>query len=179
MADEPQRRSKRERQAARQREARARWRKTLLRRGGVLAPVLALPVLWLVDCTGQEETVQAEVLRTRLWRHVPQGGQAHTHTSATLVIEGLTEATLERGDGLERGQRIPVRIRRGRLTGWPYFGGLESAEGLALDEAEVPQAGSEEGGVLPEDVGEAEPVGAPEPAGDPEGGGLELEDANE
>ncbi len=190
-SDPPQRQSKRERQEARRDAARVRRRRTGIRRAGILAAVLLLPLLWLVDCMGPEETVQAEVLRTRLWRHGPPGGQAHTHTSATLVIEGLTEATLDRADGLARGQRFPVRIRRGRLTGWPYFVGPEDAEARALQaeeealaravEAEVESAGADFEG-----TGLEEPELAPERGGDPppEGGlepqgGLEFEGPNE
>ena len=135
----------------------------------MVAVVLLVPVLWLVDCTGPEETVQAEVLRTRLWRHKPQGASAHNHTAATLVIEGLTEATVQRADGLERGQRVAVRIRRGRITGWAYFAGLEEA-GVAPF--------SEPGGA-PEPLEELpEEPAAEVPEGQPPEGGLELEDPN-
>jgi hypothetical protein len=37
------------------------------------------------------------------------------------VIEGLSEASLDRADGYQRGQRVPVWIRRGRISGRPYF----------------------------------------------------------
>ncbi len=183
--DPPQRQSKRERQEARRSAARTRRLRTGTRRAGILAAVLLLPLLWLVDCMGPEETVQAEVLRTRLWRHVPQGGKAHSHTSATLVIEGLTEATLDRADGLARGQRFPVRIRRGRLTGWPYFVGPEDAEARALQaeeealaraaEAEVEAAKADSG-----DPGSTGPEPSAEGGEDPlPEGGLEFEDANQ
>lgn len=95
--------------------------------------LVALPVLlWQVDRTGPEEQVTAEVVEIRVWRHYPARGRSHTHQAATLEIEGLTRATLERADDLERGQRIPVRIRRGRLSGWAYF--------LARDDGAAPPA---------------------------------------
>ncbi len=191
MPPAPQRQSKRERQEARRSAARARRRLTGTRRAGILVVVLLLPLLWVVDCMGPEETVQAEVLRTRLWRHVPQGGQAHMHTSATLVIEGLTEATLDRADGLARGQRFPVRIRRGRLTGWPYFVGPEDAEARALQAEEEALARAveteeEAAGADFEGAGPGESELAPERGDDrpPEGeveseGGLEFAVPNE
>lgn len=84
--------------------------------------MLVVPALWAFDRSGPEELVDAEVTETRLWRHVPQDGRKpHPHTVATLRIEGLTDVSIEKADGYERGQRIPVWVRRGRITGRPYF----------------------------------------------------------
>jgi hypothetical protein len=73
------------------------------------------------ECSGSEELVDAEVTGTRRWRHVASDGTSHPHLSATLEIEGLNEVGLERADGYERGQRVPVWVERGRISNWPYF----------------------------------------------------------
>ena len=65
--------------------------------------------------------VRAEVVESRLWRHSSGDGPSHTHTAATLQIEGLNEITVDRADDYERGQRVAVWVRRGRISGWPYF----------------------------------------------------------
>ena len=70
---------------------------------------------------GPQERVEAEVTETRRWRHYAEVGKSHPHVAATLRIEGLSETTLDRADGYERGQRVKVWIRRGRITGWPEF----------------------------------------------------------
>jgi hypothetical protein len=65
--------------------------------------------------------VEAEVIETRRQQHFVRDGSPHAHTAATLQIEGLSKTTLYRADGYERGQRVPVWIRRGRISSWPYF----------------------------------------------------------
>jgi hypothetical protein len=55
--------------------------------------------------------------------------------AATLQIEGLSEFTLQRADGYERGQRVEVWIRRGGISGWPYFLDVVKPGELALDSA--------------------------------------------
>ena len=77
--------------------------------------------LWAFEYSGPEELVEAEVIETRRWRHQKDDGTSHPHISATLKIEGLSEATLERADSYERGQRVLVWVRRGPISGWPYF----------------------------------------------------------
>ncbi len=98
--------------------------------------VLSGVVLWQVDRTGAEEIVQAEVLETRIWQHRETGGGSHTHVRATLEIEGLVRATLDRAAGLQPGQTVSVRIRRGRLTGRLYF--LDRATTRPADTADPP-----------------------------------------
>ncbi|MEE8537193.1 MAG: hypothetical protein V3S71_04245 [Acidobacteriota bacterium] len=77
--------------------------------------------LWAYDRSGPQELVQAEVTRTQQYQHVTQGGGAHSHTRATIRIEDWVEAALERAPNVQRGQKIQVWIRRGRLSGRPYF----------------------------------------------------------
>jgi hypothetical protein len=139
-----------------------------------------VPVLWLIDRSGPHAMVQAEVVRTHLWRHRPPDGRPHTHSNATLLIQGLNEVYVPRADNLEKGDRVEVLVRLGRLTGWPYFvelaeagpgEPLEGAPGL-LPEEEVlapPEAEAEPGPEL-----EPEPALEPlleEGPGPAEGGG--------
>ena len=81
-----------------------------------MVAVLAIPVLWSFENAGSQERVDAQVTETRLRKHYTDAG-SHSHTSATLQIEGLSEAVIDRADGYERGQRVPVWIRRGRISG--------------------------------------------------------------
>ena len=121
MSEEPAKLSKQERREARRREARRRQLNKRLRRIGIAAAVLAALGLWAWEYSGPEELVEAEVIETRRWRHQANDGSSHPHTAATLKIEGLSETTLERADNYERGQRVLVWVRRGPITGWPYF----------------------------------------------------------
>ena len=121
MSEEPAKPSKQERRGARRRDARRRQLKSRLRRAGIAAAVLAALALWAWEYSGPEELVEAEVIQTRRWRHQKDDGTSHPHIAATLKIEGLTEATLERADNYERGQRVLVWVRRGPISGWPYF----------------------------------------------------------
>jgi hypothetical protein len=121
MSDGPAKSSKKERREARRREARRRKLKSRLRRIGIAAAVLAVLGLVALECSGPEELAEAEVIRTRRWRHYADDGSSHAHIAATLKIEGLSEATVERADDYERGQRLLVWVRRGPISGWPYF----------------------------------------------------------
>jgi hypothetical protein len=116
MSEEPAKPSKQERRDARRRQLKLR-----LRRAGIAAAVLAALGLWALEYSGPEELVEAEVIKTRRWRHQADDGSSHPHIAATLKIEGLTEATLERADNYERGQRVLIWVRRGPISGWPYF----------------------------------------------------------
>ena len=95
--------------------------------------MLAIPALWAFEYSGPQELVEAEVTETRRWRHYTQGGESHPHLAATLEIEGLSEATLERADGYTRGQRVQVWIQRGRITSWPRFLDVANPEELARE----------------------------------------------
>ena len=117
----PQRQGKRERSEQRRQAARRRVRGTRIRRTGIGALIVAVPALWFFDQTGPQERVSAEVTETKRWHHYTASNRSHQHVSATLSIEGLTETTLRRADGYVRGQRVPVWIQRGRLSGWPRF----------------------------------------------------------
>jgi hypothetical protein len=121
MSEESARPSKQERREARRRDARHRKLKIRLRRAGIAAAVLAALGLWALEYSGPEELVEAEVVETRRWRHQKDDGTSHPHIAATLKIEGLSETTLQRADSYERGQRVLVWVRRGPISGWPYF----------------------------------------------------------
>lgn len=118
MPEESARITKRQRREQRRRVAR---RRVWLRRMGISAAVVVVPGLLALECYGPQELVEAEVIETRRWRHVAADRTSHPHTAARLLIEGLSEETLERADGYERGQRVLVWIRRGRISGWPHF----------------------------------------------------------
>jgi len=120
-SDEPERQNKRERREERRQAAHRRVLLQRARRAGLVALLVAIPSLWAFEHSGPESRTEAEVTETRLWRHFPQGGESHTHVAATIRIEGLSEARLERADDYERGQRLQVWIRRGRISGWPHF----------------------------------------------------------
>ena len=113
--------SKQERRAERVRVAQRRRLLTRVRRVSIVAAVLAVPGLWALESSGPETLVDSEVVETRRWQHYATDGTSHGHSSATLKIEGLSEGFLERADGYERGQRVPVWVRHGRISGWPYF----------------------------------------------------------
>jgi hypothetical protein len=121
MSEESARHSKKERREERRRDAQRRLMKKRLRRVGIAVTVLVALGLWAWEYSGPEELVEAEVIGTRRWRHQADDGSSHPHISATLKIEGLSEATLERADGYERGQRVLVWVRRGPISGRPYF----------------------------------------------------------
>lgn len=142
--------SKRQRAEERRRSARWRRRRQRLVWGAIIGAVVAVPVLALLDRTGPDERVKAEVVRTHRWVHVTPGSGSHTHIRATLRIEGRNEVTVDRADGFERGQWVPVWVRRGPITGWPYFEDLAGPE-------DVP----------PEPAPAAEPAPADAPAGAP------------
>ncbi len=121
-AKDPKKQSKGERKKEeRRRAARSRVRAARARRAAIILGVLAIPALWVFERSGAQERVEAEVTETRRWLHYTNATESHTHVAATLQIEGLSETTLERADGYVRGQRVPVWIRRGRLSNWPYF----------------------------------------------------------
>ena len=133
--------SKQERREQRRRAARRRLWLTRARRMGVATAVLAVPTLWAIDRSGPQEMVDAEVTETRRQRHVTPGQGAHSHTAATVLIEGLNETELDRADGYQRGQRVPVWIRRGRVSSWPYFLDLATPEeiGSRRSDADAPE----------------------------------------
>lgn len=136
--------SKRERREARRRQATERSRRRRLMRAGIAALVLVPIAMWVADRSGPEEIVEAQVLETRLWRHRPADGRPHTHSRAILIIEGLNEVRIDQADGFRRGQRVPVWIRRGRLSGYPYFQELASAEDLAAEDPSVEDLAAED-----------------------------------
>ncbi len=118
MSEEPARATKRQRREQRRRAAR---RRVWVRRIGITSAVVVAPGLMILECSGPQELVEGEVTSTRRWRHVAADRTSHPHTSAKLLIEGLSEGTVDRADGYERGQRVQVWIRRGRISGWPHF----------------------------------------------------------
>ena len=89
----------------------------------------AEPALWMVDADGPNEVVEAEVIRTTRWKHVTAKG-SHPHLRATILIDGSSEEVIEKADGYSAGDTIRVWIRRGRISGWPYFSDVVEAGDL-------------------------------------------------
>jgi hypothetical protein len=125
--------SKRSRTEERRRLARIDKLRRRAIRIAVVAALVAIPLLWMIDADGPSEVVEAEVIRTTRWRHVTANG-SHPHLRATILIEGSSEEVIEKADGFTPGDTMRVWIRRGRVTGWPYFsdvvepGDLESVD---------------------------------------------------
>jgi hypothetical protein len=110
------------------------------RRAAIVVGLLAIPALWAFERSGPQEIVEAEVTETRRWRHYTAAGKSHPHLAATLQIEGLSDTTLDRADGYVRGQRVPVWIQRGRISGWPYFLDLAQPGEVAREPGDEGQA---------------------------------------
>lgn len=83
-------------------------------------PALAL-AFYAVDRTGTTETLSGTVVKTSTYLHSGRDTQGeHSHVSALLEYEGH-RYRLEPGDRFQQGQAVSVEIRRGRITGFPYF----------------------------------------------------------
>jgi len=116
--------SKRQRDEDRRRVARGRaLRKRVLQYSGI-ALVLLVPTLWTIDRSGAEVAVDATVIQTQQYPHYNETSGAHTHLRATLLVDGKSEQVIERADTYQRGQKVKVWVRKGRITGWPYFNDL-------------------------------------------------------
>jgi hypothetical protein len=139
-ANDAHKQSKSERKEERRRAARRRVLVARARRAAIVVGLLAIPALWAFERSGPQEIVEAEVTETRRWLHYTNATESHAHVAATLQIEGLSETTLERADGYVRGQRVPVWIRRGRLSGWPSFLDFAQAEELAPEPGQAGRA---------------------------------------
>ncbi len=109
--------SKRLQHETRERKARNRRDRKRLRQILILSGLVLPIVLFVFDQSGPVEIVDAEVIHTERWRHLGQQ-PPHSHTRATLSVLGQTEVKLEQADGLVTGQALPVKIKRGQLTGW-------------------------------------------------------------
>ena len=118
---EKQHLSKEERRRQRVETARRRQRIRLLRRAAWGLALVAPLALWAYEQSGEQDLVEAEVVETQRWRHVSRDEPAHDHVRAIFLIEGRTRVQLDRADGRKRGDRVPVWVRRGRLTGRPRF----------------------------------------------------------
>ncbi len=109
--------SKRLQHQARERKARHSRARKRLRQVLILSGVVLVIALLVFDQSGPVEIVDAEVISTERRSHLGQV-PPHSHTRATLSVLGQAEVKLDRADGLVTGQNVPVKIKRGRLTGW-------------------------------------------------------------
>ena len=89
---------------------------------GALTNWVALALIfYTVDRSGAHETVSGTVVETSSYLH--SGGDRRgedSHVSAVVDFEGH-RYKVEPGDRFEQGQVVSVEVRRGRLTGYPYF----------------------------------------------------------
>jgi hypothetical protein len=113
--------SKQARREERRKAARRRRLLVRLQRLAILGGALLVPALCTYEYSGPDEVVDAKVIRTQRYEHRTPDAGSHTHIRATLLIEGLTEAKIERADGYQRNQIVPVWVQRGRITGRPHF----------------------------------------------------------
>ena len=83
-------------------------------------PALAF-LIYQVDRSGPLETVDGMVVETRSYTHNAGDRQGpHTHVEAVLEYEGHRH-TVRPGDRFRQLDPVQVEVRRGRLTGYPYF----------------------------------------------------------
>ena len=85
---------------------------------GLLTMALAF---YYVDRSGASETLSGTVVETSTYMHAGRDAQGeHSHVSAVLEYEGYRHK-VEPGDRFQQSQVVHVEIRRGRITGYPYF----------------------------------------------------------
>lgn len=113
--------SKRQRAEERRRQARRRQLRARAAKIALGSLVILVPALWAFDRGGAEQVVEATVIETQQYPHFNETSGKHTHIRATLLVDGQSEQTLQKADDLVRGQKIKVWVRKGRITGWPYF----------------------------------------------------------
>ena len=87
--------------------------------------ILGIPTLvllfYMIDRSGPFETVGGSVVEISSYLHSGQDGQGeHSHQIATLEYEGH-RYKLDRADTYRNGDAVQVEVRRGRITGYPYF----------------------------------------------------------
>ncbi|MGD8376262.1 MAG: hypothetical protein PVF68_08980 [Acidobacteriota bacterium] len=93
----------------------------------ILAGAVLALAFYYIDRSGETETLEAVVVETGTYPHTTRSG-AHTHTEATVEYEGH-RYTVRPADNLRTGETLQVKIRRGRITGYPYFDAALGARG--------------------------------------------------
>lgn len=94
----------------------------------ILAGIVLALAFYYIDRSGGTETLDALVVETGTYTHTTRTGGAHTHTEATVEYEGH-RYTVRPADNLRTGETVRVNIRRGRITGYPYFDAALGARG--------------------------------------------------
>ncbi len=85
---------------------------------GSMALALAF---YYVDRSGASETLSGFVVETSTYLHSGRDARGeHSHVSAVIEYEGH-RLKVEPGDRFRQNQVVSVEIRRGRITGYPYF----------------------------------------------------------
>ena len=86
----------------------------------ILAVAAGAVALYVYDYQGPLETISGEVGSTRTYPHQTATEPLHTHTEAMIEFEGRSH-TVSQADGVKRGQKVVVVVKRGRLSGRPRF----------------------------------------------------------
>ncbi len=85
---------------------------------GLLTMALAF---YYMDRSGASETLSGIVVETSSYVHSGRDAQGeHSHVSAVIEFEGHRQK-VEPGDRFRQSQVVSVEIRRGRISGYPYF----------------------------------------------------------
>ena len=87
----------------------------------VLGLLTVAVALYYVDRSGASETLSGTVVQTSTYMHSGRDARGeHSHVSAVIEFEGHRQK-VEPGDRFRQSQVVSVEIRRGRITGYPYF----------------------------------------------------------
>ena len=85
----------------------------------ILGGAVAALAFYYVDRSGAVENIDAVVVDTGTYTHTTADG-SHDHREATVEYEGH-RYTIQPADNIQLGGSVRVTIRRGRITGYPYF----------------------------------------------------------
>lgn len=85
----------------------------------VLGAIVLGFAFYYLDRSGPVETVEGVVVDTGTYVHGTRSG-SHTHNEAVVEYEGR-RYTIRPADNLGLNDPVAVTVRRGRITGYPYF----------------------------------------------------------
>ena len=85
----------------------------------ILGAIVLAFVFYYIDSSGATETVNGVVVKMGTYDHGTRQG-THTHSEATVEFEGH-RYTIRPASNLNLGDPVSVTVRRGRITGYPYF----------------------------------------------------------
>lgn len=85
----------------------------------ILGAIVLAAAFYYIDQGSTEDTLDGVVVDLGTYSHSTNSGR-HTHTEAVVECEGR-RYKVRPADNLSLGDPVAVTIRRGRLTGYPYF----------------------------------------------------------